>query len=72
MGWLVAKRMRSTPVAATARSSLGEARLAVQVAAVGVHVLAEQGDLEDAVGDETRDLGDDLGSTGATARGPRT
>ena len=68
-GWLVANRIRRTPVAATACEQLGEAGLAVEVAPVGVHVLAEQRDLDHAVGHETLDLGHDVVERAAALRG---
>ena len=46
-----------------------EALLARQVAAVGVDVLAEQGQLAHAVGGQALDLGDHVGGAAASARG---
>ena len=48
------------PVVGDGAQHLGEPRLAVEVAPVAVHVLAEQRDLDDTVSDEARDLGDDV------------
>ena len=68
------KRMRSIPSTAShARSSSPNSvvELGPQVAAPGVHVLAEQRDLLDAVGGEARHLGDDLAGPRLCSR-PRT
>ena len=55
------KRTRSRPsISPQARSSLENACAVAELHAVGVHVLAEQGDLDDALGDERRDLGQDV------------
>ena len=51
---------------------LGEARLAVEVAAVAVHVLAQERDLEHPVRDEPLDLGDDRRSRARLRSVPRT
>ena len=60
LGWLVANRMRAMPVSATARSTSAKRWLAVEVAPVAVHVLAEQRDLEYTLSHEALDLGDDV------------
>ena len=52
LGWLVAKRIRAMPVSRDGPEHLGEARLSVQVAPVGVHVLAQQRDLEHALSNQ--------------------
>ena len=57
--------MRSIPsTASTAAQELGERHpvVSAQVAPVGVHVLAEQRDLADAVAGEALDLGEQLGA----------
>lgn len=64
-GWGLVKRTRSRPsISPQARSRLAEREPVAELDAVGVDVLAEQGDLDDALVDEGLDLGEDLaGST---------
>ena len=54
-------RTRSSPsISPQARSSLPNAEPVAELDAVGVDVLAEQGDLDDALGDQRLDLGEDV------------
>ena len=66
------KRMRSRPsISPAARSSLPNACAVAELDAVGVDVLAEQGDLDGAVVDERPDLGQDVAGAAVLLLAPQ-
>ncbi len=60
-GWGLVKRIRSSPCTPPHRAQQpGEGTPLAELAAVGVDVLTEQGDLEHTLVDERRHLGEDV------------